>query len=69
MKYKILFASLLIGSSVSGFSQGTLEDYNRAYSLGKKLNYGRVENANIEPHWIDGTNYLWYTTEKEGIRT
>lgn len=52
----------------SGYAQGTLEDYNRAYSLGKKYNYGRVENAYINPHWIDGSDFLWYVIEGNGKR-
>ena len=50
------------------FSQGTLEDYNRAYSLAKKYNYGRIENANIDPHWIENSDMLWYVIEKDGKR-
>ena len=68
MNYKsFLFAASLL-SSFQVFSQGTLEDYNRAYALGAKLNYGQVENANINPHWIDGTDRVWYVTEKDGVR-
>ena len=69
MKLKSLIAVTALFFTATGFAQGTLEDYNRAYALGAKYNYGRVENANIFPHWIDGTDYLWYITEKDGVKS
>lgn len=68
MKEKYIFLSIFLVASSSLFAQGTLEDYNRAYALGKKYNYGRVENANVSPHWIEGTDLLWYIIEKDSVR-
>ena len=69
MSYRFLLILSLLLSSLHVHSQGTLDDYNRAYALGKKLNYGRVDNANINPHWIDGTDYVWYVLENDGKKT
>ena len=69
MKLKTFLTSISLFCVFAGYSQGTLEDYNRAYSLAKLYNYGRVENANINPHWIEGTDKLWYIYEKEGVKT
>ena len=69
MKINSLFFALGILSSMPSFAQGTLEDYNRAYALGAKYNYGRVDNANINPHWIEGTDKFWYTNEEDTTLT
>ena len=66
---KLLFAAVLFFSFLTGKAQGTLEDYNRAYSLGKKYNYGYVENANLSPHWIENTDSFWFITEKDGDKS
>lgn len=70
IKDSFKYLGALIFATIGGYcnisAQGTLEDYNRAYSLGEKLNYGQIENANIHPHWVDGTDYLWFITEKDG---
>ncbi len=55
----ILLASLCITSTVS-MAQGTVEDYNRAYSLRQKYNANNVYYSNVTPQWIDGTNSFWY---------
>lgn len=68
MKCKFFLLAAMAALSIPGFSQGTLEDYNRAFSLGSRLNYGKVDNANIYPHWIEGTDKLWYITESNGDR-
>ncbi|MDE6153692.1 MAG: DPP IV N-terminal domain-containing protein, partial [Muribaculaceae bacterium] len=51
------------------FAQGTVDDYNRAYALGRKYNYGHVDNARPNPQWIDGTHRFWYINEKAGENT
>lgn len=61
--YLLLFAAFF---AFEGFAQGTLKDYNRAYALGKKYNYGRVENMNINPHWIEGNDKFWFISETNG---
>ena len=66
MKIKsILFLTLLSITRLAN-AQGDTEDYNRAYALAKKYNYGRVENANIQPHWIPDSDKFWYVTENSG---
>ena len=55
----ILLASLCITSTVS-MAQGTVEDYNRAYSLRQKYNANNVYYSNVTPQWIYGTNSFWY---------
>ena len=69
MKLKHLYFSLFLSIPVFASSQGTLEDYNRAYSIGKKYNHGHVDNANINPHWIEGTDKFWYILEEKGKPT
>lgn len=65
MKKTVLPALALMPLAL--MAQGTLEDYNRAYGLAKKYNYGRVENARISPHWVSG-NKFWYVNEAGGKR-
>ena len=61
------FLSVATALTALGLSaQGTVDDYNRAYDLGKKYNFGRVENANINPHWIQDSDMAWYTIENNG---
>lgn len=61
-------AMLLLCGSM-GWAQGTLEDYNRAYSLAETYNYGRVANAFVNPHWVDGTDKFWYVEENNGEKS
>lgn len=68
MNLKSLIVPALLLASAPVFAQGTLEDYNRAYSLGQKYNYGRLENAYVNPHWINGTDKLWFINEENGKR-
>lgn len=44
------------------FSQGTLDDYNRAYSLRQKYE-NKVYYSGIEPVWIGNTHSFWYICE------
>ena len=67
MKNRFLLLAAISGICLNGFSQGSLEDYNRAYSLGKKYNYGRIDNMNIQPHWLDEGSKFWYVIEKDGV--
>ncbi len=69
MKLKTLLVACGALLPVAVAAQGTIEDYNRAYSLGKKYNYGHVDNARISPRWIDGTHKFWYVSEDNGKRT
>ena len=59
MKHIILFgATLLIGSAA--WAQGTLSDYNRAYELREKYSAKQVFYSNVNPRWIDETDFFWY---------
>ena len=40
-------------------AQGTVEAYNRAYSLQEKFK-DKVLYSNVVPQWIGKTNYFWY---------
>lgn len=61
MNNKVVTVCLLIASgSINLYAQGTLEDYNRAYGLAKKYNYGYVPNSRINPVWIEDTDSFWY---------
>lgn len=41
-------------------AQGTVADYNRAYSLRAKYNDSQVFYHHVNPHWIDSTQTFWY---------
>jgi dipeptidyl aminopeptidase/acylaminoacyl peptidase len=51
---------LMLLSSGPAFAQGTLEDYNRAYSLRQKFSGYQVYNSDVNPHWVTGTSSFWY---------
>ena len=65
MKRLLIAAAMIM--PLQGVAQGTLEDYNRAYGLAKKYNYGLVDNARISPRWLDGGKF-WYVNENGGKR-
>ena len=61
MIYKRIVLGLtmfLSGSMV--FSQGSLEDYKRAYSLSQKFSREKVFYSDVTPQWIKGTHRFWY---------
>lgn len=62
---KLILSVVMLAGGLGGMAQGTLEDYNRAYGLAKKYNYGQVPNARINPQWIEGTDSFWYIADKE----
>lgn len=64
--FSALFISVAVGLTCA--AQGTVDDYNRAYALGKKYNYGRVDNARPRPQWIGDTHRFWYVNEAGGER-
>ena len=51
---------LMLLSSGPAFAQGTLEDYNRAYSLRQKVSGYQVYHSDVNPHWVTGTSSFWY---------
>lgn len=60
-KYVLKIAlPLLLLSSGPLFAQGTLEDYNRAYSLRQKFSGYQVYHSDVNPHWVTGTSSFWY---------
>ncbi|MCM1504481.1 MAG: S9 family peptidase [Muribaculum sp.] len=65
-QFLILFTIL---STSSAYAQGTLDDYNRAYSLRDKYSSRHVYNAAPTPSWIRGTDKFWYVDESKNGRT
>lgn len=60
-KYVLKIAlPLLLLSSGPILAQGTLEDYNRAYSLRQKFSGYQVYHSDVNPHWVTGTSSFWY---------
>lgn len=53
-----MIAMLLNGGMA--IAQGTVDDYNRAYSLRDKFNANKVFYSNVNPEWIEGTHQFWY---------
>lgn len=51
---------LMLLSLGPAFAQGTLEDYNRAYSLRQKFSGYQVYHSDVNPHWVTGTSSFWY---------
>lgn len=60
---KLLSLSFALAFAAAGLAQGTLEDYNRAYGLAKKLNNGQIPNGRIYPQWIEGSDSFWYVAD------
>ncbi len=63
--HKILYISILSSLVIQANAQGTLSDYNRAFGLAKKYDYGYVPNARIYPQWIGDTGKFWYIEDKD----
>jgi len=59
MKNYFLLTTGLLFTHILLFAQGTLEDYNRAYSL--RQNYeNKVYYSDVQPEWIGNTHFFWY---------
>lgn len=56
---KLLISALIILSSLSLLAQGTVDDYNRAFSLQDKYK-DKVFHSNVTPQWIANTDCFWY---------
>lgn len=65
MKKIILTSIIIIISITSLFSQGTIEDYQRAEKFLHFNVYNLVQNLYLNPNWIDKTSDFWYKTEIE----
>jgi len=62
MKKLLQLTTCLLLVSNLIFSQGTVEDYNRAYSLREKYD-NLVYYSNVRPEWIGATHNFWYVRE------
>lgn len=47
------------------FSQGTIENYKRAYNVKQDFSSNHVLYNNVVPNWIRGTHLLWYIRHTE----
>lgn len=54
-----LLASMLLCGSMA-IAQGTVEDYNRAYSLKDRFSGNKVFYSNVQPQWLENTHQFWY---------
>ncbi len=53
----------LVAMFLSGgmaITQGTADDYRRAYALKEKFSPDKVLYSNVNPQWIEGTHQFWY---------
>ena len=61
MKMRLILLSTLFVVSAGAMAQGTLADYNRAYSLSNKFNNDNVYNSPADIKFKDSTNTYYYT--------
>lgn len=61
----LLLSAMLACTALPSSAQGTVEDYNRAYSLREKYSQSHVLYADVEPHWIENTDSFWYIRNTE----
>ena len=57
---KIILALAFILGGGTLWAQGSLEDYQRAYSMRQKYGMDKVLNMNVMPQWVEGTHSFWY---------
>ena len=62
MKNKTILLIVIALTTIIGgaMSQGTVEDYKRAYSMYHKYS-GKTFYSGVSPHWIGNTHKFWYT--------
>lgn len=58
-KLSLFLIAMLLNGGMA-IAQGTVEDYNRAYSLRDKFSANKVFYSNVNPEWIEGTHQFWY---------
>lgn len=58
-KLGLFLVAMLLNGGMA-IAQGTVDDYNRAYSLRDKFNSNKVFYSNVSPEWIEGTHQFWY---------
>ncbi|MDE6424257.1 MAG: hypothetical protein K2K95_12685, partial [Muribaculaceae bacterium] len=58
MKLKYILGGALMVSmtGISASAQGTVDDYNRAYSLRDRFGSANVYYSNVNPEWIGDTH-------------
>ncbi|WP_434503308.1 DPP IV N-terminal domain-containing protein [Prevotella sp.] len=61
MKMRLILLSTLFVVSAGAMAQGTLTDYNRAYSLSNKFSNDNVYNLPADIKFKDSTNTYYYT--------
>ncbi len=65
MRKAYLFILIIFAFIKSLFSQGTIEDYQRAEKFLHFNVYNLVQNLYLNPNWIDKSSDFWYKTELE----
>ncbi|MBP1594027.1 MAG: peptidase dipeptidylpeptidase domain protein [Bacteroidetes bacterium] len=55
--YLLAIGALLSGNAL--YAQGTLNDYQRAFSLSSNFK-DKVFYSDVNPQWIGNTNQFWY---------
>ena len=63
---KVLFVATLSQLTLSSpalYAQGTLEDYNRAYSLSRTFNWTKVKNHVDDARWLPNGQFQYHLTD------
>lgn len=58
------FFAVMALVGLSAVAQGTVEDYNRAYSARKNFGAQNVFYSNVKATWLNGAPSFWYVREK-----
>lgn len=65
LKSSFLLLGLACSFSAEVLAQGTVDDYNRAYSLRQKYSARNVLYSDVVPHWINKSDAFWYIRNTE----
>lgn len=65
LKSSFLLLGLACSFSAEVLAQGTVDDYNRAYSLRQKYSARNVLYSDVVPHWINKSDAFWYILNTE----
>ncbi|MFA7116551.1 MAG: DPP IV N-terminal domain-containing protein [Bacteroidales bacterium] len=57
---KLVLLIVMFFTGYMAYAQGTVDDYNRAYSMQDKYS-NQVFYSNITPHWINSSHIFWYS--------
>ncbi len=63
LPFRALLPLLLLFLSPAAFAQGTLEDYNRAYSLQRTFNNSLVRNNVDDARWLPDGRFQYHLTD------